>query len=382
MSYIGNSITQQSFTGGVDQFNGNASNTAFGLSRTINTVYDIDVYVENVWQRPTTGYTVSANTITFTSAPSSGSNNVVVVYRNFSATSVIPQQGSVVASSLSANLIPSVISGSALSGITTLAAGNTTITGTANVSSDLVSNTLTVSTNTATFGTTVYSAANGNVGIRKSTPVAPIHIYGTGTSGQTNAAIIIENGSSGTLGIDITGSAGSSYARMRYGGGPGTGTNSMTGDLALIGLEGSSIGFQQIKFAPTQVASSDANTLDDYEEGTWTPVLFHSSSNNASWGTKVGHYVKIGGIVHCWWLCDGGNSGTAGSGLKVSGLPFTTASTNLSYGTGGIWGTNGSTLSGNHFINAGSNLVQLYRGGNEYSEQQSFGSGYFTFRVT
>ena len=236
MSYIGNSITQQSFTGGVDQFNGNASNTAFGLSRTINTVYDIDVYVENVWQRPTTGYTVSANTITFTSAPSSGSNNVVVVYRNFSATSVIPQQGSVVASSLSANLIPSVISGSALSGITTLAAGNTTITGTANVSSDLVSNTLTVSTNTATFGTTVYSAANGNVGIRKSTPVAPIHIYGTGTSGQTNAAIIIENGSSGTLGIDITGSAGSSYARMRYGGGPGTGTNSMTGDLALIGL--------------------------------------------------------------------------------------------------------------------------------------------------
>ena len=73
MSYIGNSLTQQSFTGGVDQFNGNASNTAFGLTRTINTNFDVDVYVENVWQRPGVGYSVSANTITFTSAPSAGS---------------------------------------------------------------------------------------------------------------------------------------------------------------------------------------------------------------------------------------------------------------------------------------------------------------------
>ena len=39
MAYVGNSPTQQSFTGGMDQFNGNASNTAFGLSRTINTAY-------------------------------------------------------------------------------------------------------------------------------------------------------------------------------------------------------------------------------------------------------------------------------------------------------------------------------------------------------
>ena len=58
---------------------------------------------------------------------------------------------------------------------------------------------------------------------------------------------------------DIIGAAGTSYARIRYGGGPSTGTNAMTGDVALIGLEGSSIGFQQIKFAPTQVASADAN---------------------------------------------------------------------------------------------------------------------------
>ena len=95
MAFIGNSPTTQSFTGGMDSYNGNASNTVFGLSRTLNTAYDVDVYVENVWQRPGVGYTVSANTITFSSAPSSGSNNVVVVYRNFTATTLQPADGSV-----------------------------------------------------------------------------------------------------------------------------------------------------------------------------------------------------------------------------------------------------------------------------------------------
>ena len=380
MSYIGNQITQQSFTGGVDQYNGNNSNTVFGLTRTINTVYDIDAYVENVWQRPTTGYTVSANTITFTSAPPAGSNNVVVVYRNFAATSVIPQQGSVVASSLSANLIPSVISGSALSGITTLAAGNTTITGTANVSQDLVSNTLTVSTNTATFGTTAYYKSTGDVYIgASSSPSNSTKLLSYTTADQSGITINATNASQ-TNDIVLIRKArnttnGSYNSIAVYDDTAGAYRFQLT-DGGNVGLFGG-----QIKFPASQNASSDANTLDDYEEGTWTPTLFHTNSNNASWGSRVGYYVKIGGIVHCWWLCDGGNSGTAGSGLKVSGLPFTTAATNLNYGTGGIWGTNGSTLSGNHFINAGSNLVQLFRGGNEYTEQQSFGSGYFTFRV-
>ena len=367
MSYVGNSPTQQSFTGGVDQYNGNNSNTAFGLTRTINTVYDVDAYVENVWQRPTTGYTVSANTITFTSAPPAGSNNVVVVYRNFSATSIIPQQGSVVASSLSANLIPSVISGSALSGITTFAAGNTTITGFANVSTDayIGGNVgIGISSSSASklnvnyeasflvdnnnrgiigwydsdkrlgFGTINASSAyfnamsikDGKIGIGKNAPVAPLHIYGTGTSGQSNAALIIENGSSGTLGIDITGTAGSSYARVRYGGGPSTGTNGMTGDVALIGLEGSSIGFQQIKFAPTQNASSDPNTLDDYEEGTWTPGI-----SGRTFASVYGMYRKIGSCVYIYGDCNTINS--ALTDPTLTGLPFTTTnSVNTQYG--------------------------------------------------
>ena len=67
-----------------------------------------------------------------------------------------------------------------------------------------------------------------------------------------------------------------------------------------------------ITFPATQSASTDANTLDDYEEGSWTPNVYHSSSNNSSWSEKLGTYRKVGSIVHCWFECDGGNSGTSG----------------------------------------------------------------------
>ena len=163
-----------------------------------------------------------------------------------------------------------------------------------------------------------------NVGIGTASPVAKQHIKGSGTSGQTTASLIVENGSSGTFGLDITGTAGSSYARLRYGGGPGTGTNSMTGDVALIGLEGSSIGFQQIKFAPTQVASSDANTLDDYEEGTWTPSLAGQSGSLTAY-TSGGYYVKIGSIVTIYGWVRITTAGTAAGYANVYGLPFSIA---------------------------------------------------------
>jgi hypothetical protein len=180
----------------------------------------------------------------------------------------------------------------------------------------------------ATNGTLVLVAdVSQNVGIAKSAPVARLHLAGTGTSGQVTASFIIENLSSGTMGVDITGTAGSSVARFRYGGGPGTGTNSMTGTFMTAGLEGVSAGTQGIYFAPTQVTSADANTLDDYEEGTWTPTYGGSVSNptvtyqnNLGTYTKVGRQVTLIAEIHA-------TSASGGSGvLTVNGFPFTTSS--------------------------------------------------------
>lgn len=76
-----------------------------------------------------------------------------------------------------------------------------------------------------------------------------------------------------------------------------------------------------IKFPATQAASSDANTLDDYEEGTWTPDLKNASSSS-TFTSKSGRYTKIGRLVYCSFVVDAGNTGTAGSIITLTGLPF------------------------------------------------------------
>jgi len=73
-----------------------------------------------------------------------------------------------------------------------------------------------------------------------------------------------------------------------------------------------------IAFPATQVTSSDVNTLDDYEEGTWTPSL----GGTATYTTQSGSYVKIGRLVYIFAYLNINVIGT-GSTTTVSGLPFT-----------------------------------------------------------
>jgi hypothetical protein len=83
-----------------------------------------------------------------------------------------------------------------------------------------------------------------------------------------------------------------------------------------------------ITFPATQSASTDVNTLDDYEEGTFTPVLQGTGSNPTATygGTNQGHYVKVGKMVsfrmNVLATSISGGSGT----FLIGGLPF--ASTN------------------------------------------------------
>ena len=83
-----------------------------------------------------------------------------------------------------------------------------------------------------------------------------------------------------------------------------------------------------ITFPATQSASSDANTLDDYEEGTWTPTLQGSTTNpTVTYVTQTGSYTKIGNMVTVFVrLQTSAVSGGSGTAL-VAGLPFTTNST-------------------------------------------------------
>lgn len=93
----------------------------------------------------------------------------------------------------------------------------------------------------------------------------------------------------------------------------------------LLDISGGSAG--QIKFPASQNASSNANTLDDYEEGTITPQ-FSSSGATFSYAIQSGQYTKIGNRVMYeidLALNGSGNTLTANA-LSITGLPFTVGS--------------------------------------------------------
>ena len=79
MSYIGTTPPQTFSTATSQSFSGNGSTTVFTLNRAVNRNEDLEVFVENVQQKPATSYTASGTTLTFQAAPVSGSNNIYVI---------------------------------------------------------------------------------------------------------------------------------------------------------------------------------------------------------------------------------------------------------------------------------------------------------------
>lgn len=77
-----------------------------------------------------------------------------------------------------------------------------------------------------------------------------------------------------------------------------------------------------VSFPATQSASSDANTLDDYEEQTWTPTL----GGSATYTVQQGTYTKIGRLIFISGQITVNAIGT-GSTTTISGLPFASAAT-------------------------------------------------------
>ena len=85
-----------------------------------------------------------------------------------------------------------------------------------------------------------------------------------------------------------------------------------------------------ITFPATAVAATDANTLDDYDENTWTPT--DGSGAGLSFTAAIGSYTKIGRIVIA--QCTVIYPTTAdGSNAVIGGLPFTVGSSNAAGAT-------------------------------------------------
>jgi len=111
MSYIGNTAETQAFTPAIDYFNGDGTTVAFTLSRPVASVAQVQVVVDNVAQNPSTAFSVSGNTITFTSAPLSGTNNIYVYYTSLINQIIAPSPATVTTSSLATGLVFQVSNG-------------------------------------------------------------------------------------------------------------------------------------------------------------------------------------------------------------------------------------------------------------------------------
>lgn len=79
-----------------------------------------------------------------------------------------------------------------------------------------------------------------------------------------------------------------------------------------------------IAFPATQVASADANTLDDYEEGAFTlDLTFGGGNTGLSFNTRSGAYTKIGRQVTCVLRFTLAAKGSSTGAAVITGLPFT-----------------------------------------------------------
>jgi hypothetical protein len=194
MAAIGNSPTQQAFTPAIDYFSGNGSTTAFTLSRPVASVAQVQVTIDNVAQNPSSAYTVSSNTITFTSAPLSGTNNIYVYYTSPITQVIAPGQGTV--------------NTTALGNITNIASGNSSLT-LQTGSSPTTAITIDTSQNVgigATPATSLFAGTNINIG-------SSSYLQGTtNTYGLIIANNILLNGS--TSWRYINSAAGTQYSQQ------------------------------------------------------------------------------------------------------------------------------------------------------------------------
>jgi hypothetical protein len=268
-----------------------------------------------------------------------------------------------------------------------LSAGTTSAT--AMVHTADTSGVLQLASNNGTVGVTLDTSQN--VGIGNTSPAVPLHI-GSGSTTPTirfgatsNGYDIGRNNSSGYFIQNAT--QASPYNQFIW---QQSGTESVRINTYGIGLGGTNpASGMGIAFPVNQSASSDANTLDDYEEGTFTPVITGSGSNpTIVYGQQSGVYTKVGNWVYASMQM-GLTSRSGGTGNWNISLPFTSLNDSLYYGgyIGTIYGFShsGSYNQWGARIPTGNNKGELWEfsgtGGNDNTvgiTQQGAGQCYLT----
>ena len=121
-----------------------------------------------------------------------------------------------------------------------------------------------------------------------------------------------------------------------------------------------------IKFPATQVPSSDANTLDDYEEGTFTPgISFGGGTTGLTYLTQIASYTKQGDRVQYQGYVRINDNGSSTGAARFTGLPFTTNAVGNSYSGVAVAGFGMASVSGHlqGYTNTNATTIDLYHVG-------------------
>jgi len=373
MPYLGNEPAVAYTSTTKDSFSGDASTTDFTMSKSAN-VNAVRVVVENVVQDPTVAYTCSGTTLSFTSAPPTGTNNIYVVHLGPPAATVAPpttiNNNTTFTGGVSLkNETPEDTDGGRESKVTfkglqsgqeesTLAEIQASHDGTADdEKGDLI-----FRTNDGSDGSSPTEAAridsgqnllvgttDINPGFSDTNTGSAIRSAGsifTSVSGSTagyfnrntNDGDIIsfrkDGAAVGSIGTVATALylANSDTGLQFYGGGatdqivPSNGSGA-TRDNA-IDLGKSTGRFKDLYLSGGAYIGGTvaANKLDDFEQGTFTPRL-RGGTEPASLVTGVGRYTKIGDFVHIYFTFENVNTTGYSGGISFDQMPFTNGPT-------------------------------------------------------
>ena len=286
---------------------GNAG-TTYALDHAVTNANDLEVFVNNVRQEPTTAYTISGQNIVMSEAIAN-TDSFYVIYQAQSIQSVVPPDNSITQAMLQAG----VGGGDVVDDTTPQLGGNLDGNGfTINLSGGTAEP-------TASFSNASTGYTQGSIALKSSTTDNPknrgqgIYLFNeendttwyVGTPYDTSSAgsrPLDFNFKSSTTTLDVeTASTGNTKARIHAGGK----ISAPAGIELGSGLDGTA-----------------ANTLDDYEEGTWTGTLVGYYGNPSSTVTTTGQYTKIGNAVHVAFNFENANTSGASGNMWVTGLPF------------------------------------------------------------